>query len=103
LCAYAKKNWRYTFLRSGERKATARRQVERFERTRNLDHNSADTIARQNVACGAQCIFAIRHPQQDKSFWIDANVQQSVCVWRTELHQCKVSNNPEQVSLAAKP
>src|ERR1017187_2990464 len=36
LCAYAKKNWRYTFLRSGERKATARRQVERFERTRNL-------------------------------------------------------------------
>jgi hypothetical protein len=75
LCTDAKENWGYTFLRGGQRKATARREIERFKHTRNLDHNSADTAARQNVACGAQGVFAVRHPQQDKPCRINADVE----------------------------
>ena len=64
LCTESKKNGRHTFLRGSERKAPAGRQIERFQRARNFNDESAYASTGQNIGCGAQGIFAIRHAQQ---------------------------------------
>lgn len=80
LCPEPKQNGGHAFLRGGERKATAGRQIESLQCARNLDYESANAITGQNVSGGAQGIFAVRHAQQDKIVRVEAEFEKSVCV-----------------------